>query len=101
LWKWTAKSAIETTVGDRQAIVVVAEKEDLKTWTFFGSLESKKKGKTLSIATITATRSKRGCKDLEATKSREWAVKGAVETTTGDHQVVVTIAKTKEEFHLQ
>jgi len=44
---------------------------DLKTWTFFGSLESKKKGKTLSIATITATRSTGRCKDLEATRSGE------------------------------
>lgn len=44
---------------------------DPKTWTFFGSLESKKKGKTLSIATITATRRTGGCKDLEATRSEE------------------------------
>jgi len=28
LWKWTAKGAIEAIVGDRQAIVVVAEKEE-------------------------------------------------------------------------
>ncbi len=44
---------------------------DPKTWTFFGSLESKKKGKTLSIATIAATRRTGGCKDLEATRSEE------------------------------
>jgi len=28
LWKWTAKGAIEAIVGDRQAIVVIAEKEE-------------------------------------------------------------------------
>jgi len=27
----------------------------------------------------------------------EWAVKGAAEVTAGGHQVVVTVAKTKEE----
>ncbi len=37
----------------------------------FRKLGEQKEGKTLSIATITATRSTRGCKDLEATRSGE------------------------------
>ncbi len=53
--------------GGGQGVATV----DLETWTFFRSLESKKKRKTLSPATVTATGNTGGHEDSEVTTSKE------------------------------
>ncbi|CAK9217223.1 unnamed protein product [Sphagnum troendelagicum] len=44
---------------------------DLETWTFFRSSESKKKRKTLSPATVTATGNTGGHEDSKVTRSKK------------------------------
>jgi hypothetical protein len=53
--------------GGGQGVTTV----DLETWTFFRNLESKKKQKTLSPATVTATANTGGHEDSKITRSKE------------------------------